>query len=167
VKTHFEKLEKKDKKNSKKGPPIISITTEIEPEAARSIRGFFDSTAGREIRKRLNDLGIFPKGGKTQLFPEAQSQPFSGMNFVFTGSLKSMTRDMAAQAIRARGGIIVGKVSKNTNFLVTGEDPGTKLQEAERLGVAIIKEGEFIIKLGAEAKDLKGETPNEAQGKLL
>lgn len=61
-----------------------------------------------------------------------------------------MSRPKAAEEIRLRGGSIAGKVSKNTNFLVVGEEAGSKLQEAERLGVSIINEKNFLEMLGTK-----------------
>jgi len=71
-------------------------------------------------------------------------QSLAGKTFVLTGSLESMTRDGAKQKIRERGGDVSGSVSKNTDFVVAGEEPGSKLKDAEKLGVKVIEENEFL-----------------------
>ncbi|HXR06240.1 MAG TPA: NAD-dependent DNA ligase LigA [Candidatus Acidoferrum sp.] len=150
--------EKTEKKNSKPAPPKICITVpEIEPEAARSIHGFFESEAGRKTLKRLKELGIFPKGGRAALSTDAQSHPFSGKSLVLTGSLASMTREEAADEIRARGGSVGSSISKNTDYLVAGENAGSKMEKATELGVQIMSEDEFLEKLGRKPEK-KGST---------
>jgi DNA ligase (NAD+) len=143
----------------KKGPPIIDVVCEIEPEVARSILEFFDSEAGKKVLKQLKHLGISPKGGKAESMSEGTLQHLAGKIFVFTGSLTSMTRDKAAEEIRIRGGSVAASVSKNTNFLVAGEEAGSKLDKANELGVKILTEKEFLKMLGSkpqpEQKDQK------------
>jgi DNA ligase (NAD+) len=153
-------------KKSKAVPDFLTI---VGPKVAKNIVEYFASESGKTVLGRLQKLGINPPGGlKNRKEIESSSESlFSGKTVVLTGSLKSMTRDKASEEIRVRGGSIVGKVSKNTDFLVIGEEPGTKLQEAERLGITIIDEKEFLKKLGVKPEDLGAETPNKAQGSLL
>ena len=68
---------------------------------------------------------------------------FSGKTFVLTGSLSHYTRDQATDLIKERGGRVSGSVSKNTTYLLAGEDPGSKLDKAKQLGTAILSEKEF------------------------
>ncbi len=72
-----------------------------------------------------------------------QSSALEGKTFVLTGTLKDMTRDEAKAAIRQQGGKISSSVSKKTDYVVVGADPGSKAKEAERLGVTLLKEAEF------------------------
>lgn len=72
-----------------------------------------------------------------------ESQPLAGKTFVFTGSLDSMTRNEAKEAIRKKGGDPSGSVSSKTDYVVAGENPGSKKEKAEELGVQIITESEF------------------------
>ncbi len=72
---------------------------------------------------------------------------FTGTSWVITGTLESMSRDEAKDKIRALGGDISESVSKKTSFLVAGDSPGSKLDKAEKLGVTVLEEGEFLEKI--------------------
>jgi len=76
--------------------------------------------------------------------PNEVSKQFQGLTFVFTGELKTMTRDQAKEAVINRGGEVSENVSKKTSFVVVGENPGSKYQKAQKLGVQIISETEFL-----------------------
>jgi len=75
-------------------------------------------------------------------------QRLSGKVFVLTGTLPGMTRDEARSLIEAAGGRVTGSVSKKTDYVLTGADPGSKLDKANELGVAVIDEDEFKKMLG-------------------
>ena len=66
------------------------------------------------------------------------------MNFVLTGTLSAMSREIAKEKILSLGGKVVGSVSKNTSYVVAGEDPGSKLKTAEKLGVKVLNEKDFL-----------------------
>ena len=78
---------------------------------------------------------IFESGKKAGLY--------EGKTFVLTGTLSGMTRRQAKDMIAVAGGKVSGSVSRNTDFVVVGESPGSKLTKAKNLGVAVIDEGEF------------------------
>jgi len=78
------------------------------------------------------------------LAPERFSGKLAGKTFVLTGTLQSLTRPEAEKRIRFLGGHPASSVSKQTGFLVAGENPGSKFEKAKRLGVKIIKESEFL-----------------------
>ncbi|MGA2602611.1 MAG: NAD-dependent DNA ligase LigA [Verrucomicrobiia bacterium] len=147
------KLKKRDKKKSKY-PPLIEISTEFESEAAKSVLAFFASDAGKEVLKRLKELGIAPKGGQKAGAGDV-SKAFTGKTFVLTGTLSSMTREKAADEIRTRGGSVTGSVSKNTDFVVFGEEAGSKLGKARELGVVTVNEQQFLKMLGVPASAKK------------
>jgi DNA ligase (NAD+) len=142
-------LKKQDKKKSK-SPPLIEISTEFESESAKSVLAFFASHAGKEVLKRLKDLRITPKGGLKATAGEVP-KAFAGKIFVLTGTLSSMTREKAADEIRGRGGSVTGSVSKNTDFVVFGEEAGSKLDKAHELGVEAINEEQFLKMLNVRA----------------
>ena len=73
----------------------------------------------------------------------ARNKKLQNMAFVLTGELKNFTRDEAKDMIRKAGGNVSGSVSKNTNYVVAGENPGSKYDKAKKLGVKIIEESEF------------------------
>jgi DNA ligase (NAD+) len=77
-----------------------------------------------------------------------KTTPLTGKSVVVTGSLDSMSRDEAKNAVREAGGDWVSSVSKNTDYLVVGDSPGSKFDKAQKLGVKIIEEKEFIKLLG-------------------
>jgi DNA ligase (NAD+) len=74
--------------------------------------------------------------------------PLSGKTFVLTGTLPDMSREDATEAIQSRGGKVTGSVSKKTNYVVAGADPGSKLAKAETLGVSILDEAGLKQLLG-------------------
>ena len=126
---------------------------EVGPVAAQSVLEFFASRYGKRVLDRLRQLGIRPQAEPAHLPDQAggPGAPFAGKTFVLTGTLSSMSRDQAAQEIRARGGPATTSVSKNTTWLIVGEKPGSKLEEARALGVRTLSETEFIALLGGKA----------------
>lgn len=79
---------------------------------------------------------------------DPESQPFAGKTFVLTGTLESMSRDRAKDAIKRLGGRVANSVSSKTDYVVAGADPGSKKRDAERLGVPVIDEQSFISMIG-------------------
>jgi DNA ligase (NAD+) len=127
------------KSKNEKRPGII---TEIGPVVARSVLDFFDSDAGKKILRRMKQLGIEPKSEKISAKKAAQL-PLAGKTFVLTGTLPSMTREEATKKIEALGGHVTGSVSKKTDYVLAGVEPGSKLNKANELGIRIVDEGEF------------------------
>jgi len=111
---------------------------------AVSVVGWFTSARNRELLKKLERTGVYPLKEKAAVVP----QTLRGNIFVLTGILASLTRDQAKEKIRARGGDVSGSVSKKTTYLVLGEEPGSKLEAAKRLGVKTISEKEFLALIG-------------------
>jgi DNA ligase (NAD+) len=118
------------------------IVTEVGPVVAQSVLHFFSSTAGKKILRRLRELGIEPKSEKVSAKKSAEL-PLAGKTFVLTGTLPSMTRQEATEKIEALGGHVTGSVSKKTDYVLAGADPGSKFVKAKELGVRIIDEIEF------------------------
>jgi DNA ligase (NAD+) len=127
----------------------------VGPVVAESITRFLDSRTGKHLLERLRKLGIHPQGGLASTGDEgvALHQPFMGKTFVLSGTLRSMTRDAAGDEIRKRGGSVTNSVSKNTSFLVVGEEPGeTKTKQARALGVQQLTEDQFLDMLSLRVK---------------
>ena len=118
------------------------IVTEVGPVVAKSALDFFASDAGKKILRRTRQLGIAPKSEKIST-KKAADLPLAGKTFVLTGTLPSMTRDEATGKIEALGGHASGSVSKNTDYLLAGAEPGSKIDKAKHLGVRVIDEAEF------------------------
>jgi DNA ligase (NAD+) len=90
----------------------------------------------------MTQLGIEPKSEKVSA-KKAAELPFAGKTFVLTGTLPSMTREEATEKIEALGGHVTGSVSKKTDYVFAGAEPGSKFDKAKELGVKIIDEAEF------------------------
>jgi DNA ligase (NAD+) len=119
---------------------------EIGLTMAESIHDWFADLGNKELCKRLRAAGV-----RTEIAEQPRGeadQRFAGKQFVLTGTLPGMTRDEARQLIEARGGRVTGSVSKKTDFVLAGADPGSKLDKANELGVTVIDEDEFKKMLG-------------------
>jgi DNA ligase (NAD+) len=113
---------------------------DVGPIVARSIRQFFDEPHNRQVIKDLIGTGV--RWPATVPAPRRQTGPVK--SFVLTGTLTGMTRDEARAAIEAKGHKVAGSVSKKTDFVVAGEDAGSKLERARALGVPVLGEKEFL-----------------------
>lgn len=122
---------------------------EVGPVVARSILDFFGSAAGRDTLARLKRLGIEPRGRGAAATETSQPQTLAGKTFVLTGTLSSMAREAAFENIRARGGSVSNSVSRKTDYVVAGDEPGDrKLADAGKCGVPVIDEKAFLALLG-------------------
>jgi len=157
-----EKSEKKKRGSKELAPPILEVTADIELDGARNLLRFFETSVGKKILRRLDTLGIHPTGLAKK--PHAEALVLTGKTFVLTGTLPSLSRDEASALIRDAGGNVTGSVSKNTDFLLAGEEAGSKLDKAKELGVKIISEAEFLKLLKASKKGEKAtEKTNQSE----
>ena len=117
----------------------------VGPVIARATLAWFESDRGHQVLARLRQLSIEPRG-KTHAAPSGHI--FSGKTLVLTGTLHTITRGIATEKIRAVGGNVSTSVSKKTDYLVVGENAGSKLDEARKHGVEALTEAEFINALG-------------------
>jgi DNA ligase (NAD+) len=117
---------------------------EVGPKVAAAIVEFFSEAANRQLIKRLNKAGVHPTAEKR----EVKSQKFAGKSFVFTGGLINRSREEAGELVQQHGGKVSGSVSKKTDYVVVGTDPGSKYDKAKELGVSILTESEFEKLLG-------------------
>lgn len=112
----------------------------VGEEVARSLRAWFDSAAGKHVIADLRDVGVDPRQEKRR--PPAGS-PIAGKTLVVTGTLKNYGRKEIEELIKSLGGKTSGSVSKKTDYVVVGEDAGSKLDKARALGVKTLSEKEF------------------------
>ncbi|MBN2188747.1 MAG: NAD-dependent DNA ligase LigA [Chitinispirillaceae bacterium] len=117
----------------------MGIKTE-DARVAGSVRSFFDEKQNRDLVEKLRDLGVNCRGGGGE---NRSRGPLAGRTFVLTGTLEEFTREEAAAEIESRGGRVSSRVSTNTDFVVAGAEPGSKLDKARKLGVTVIAEDEF------------------------
>ncbi len=110
---------------------------------AQDIYDFFRKPENIEMINELKSLGVEPA-------PPAEniSDEFKGKTFVLTGTLQNMTRDEASEKIKQMGGKTSSSVSKNTSFVIAGENAGSKLDKAQKLGVIILTENDFLNMIG-------------------
>jgi DNA ligase (NAD+) len=109
----------------------------VGPELMESLEKFFAQKHNQEV---IAHLTAGAHGIRVQAGPVAADRQLGGKTFVLTGTLPSMTRDEAVELIRSGGGKVVGSVSKQTDYVVAGDDAGGKLEKAHELGVAVIDE---------------------------
>jgi len=112
---------------------------EVGPKVAASIVEFFSEPANRQLIKKLNKAGVHPTAEKRKV----KSDKFAGKSFVFTGGLANRSREEAGEIVQQHGGKVSGSVSKKTDYVVVGTDPGSKYEKAKELGVTILSEAEF------------------------
>jgi DNA ligase (NAD+) len=121
--------------------------TEVGPKVAAAIAEFFSESANRKIIKKLDKAGVRPTAEKRIL----KSQKFAGKSFVFTGALANRSREEAGQLVMQHGAKVSGSVSKKTDYVVVGADPGSKYDKAKELGVPVLTETEFEKLLGSKS----------------
>jgi len=117
---------------------------EVGPKVAASIAEFFSEAANRQLIKKLHKADVHPTAEKRQF----KSDKFAGKSFVFTGGLANRSREEAGELVIQHGGKVSGSVSKKTDYVVVGTDPGSKYDKAKELGVTILTESEFEKLLG-------------------
>jgi len=121
----------------------LQEVNEVGPRIAKSIVEFFQEPKNRALVKQLQDLGLRLTGTRKQ-----RGTKLAGKTFVLTGMLPHLTRDEAKKMIEDAGGRVSGSVSKKTDFVVAGDDAGSKLDKAKELGVRVIGEKEMQGLLG-------------------
>jgi DNA ligase (NAD+) len=118
----------------------LQSVPDIGPVVAAAVRQYLDQPQNQALIKELADAGLKMDAPITGA---STPGPLSGKTFVLTGTLATMTREAATEAIQGRGGKVTGSVSKKTDYVVAGADPGSKLAKAETLGLSVLDEDTF------------------------
>lgn len=126
---------------------------DVGPEVAGSVRTFFSEDRNREAIRRMIEAGVRIEGPTMTAGPKL----LEGKTFVLTGALASMTRDEAKARIEALGGKVSSSVSKKTDAVVVGADPGSKADRARELGVPMLDEGALLGILTERGPETTGE----------
>lgn len=113
---------------------------EIGPEISSSLVSFFQEASNRQVIADLLALGVRVEG---QAREPAAARPLAGKSFVFTGGLERFGREEAKALVERLGGSVSSSVSTHTSYVVAGREPGSKLKQAQQLGVRILTEDEF------------------------
>jgi DNA ligase (NAD+) len=119
---------------------------DVGPIVAQSLRMFFDQPHNREVVEQLRACGVGWEEGPPA---ERAAQPLAGKTFVLTGSFPTLKREQAKEMLEAAGAKVAGSVSKKTDYVVAGEEAGSKLDKARELGVAVIDEAGMLALLSA------------------
>jgi BRCT domain type II-containing protein len=117
----------------------LTEVAEVGPKVAASIVEFFSESANRGVMERLRAAGVDPK----QERQAPRSMLLADKTFVFTGALARRSREEAGALVLAHSGKVASSVSKNTDYVVVGADPGSKAEKARSLGVTILSEDDF------------------------
>ncbi len=115
----------------------LQEAADVGPKVAESIRDFFGEPQNKKLVARLQKAGVRMKETPK---PKAAPGKLTGKTFVLTGTLPTFSRDQAQEKIEAAGGKVSSSVSKKTSYVVAGADPGSKLDKARSLGVAVLDE---------------------------
>jgi DNA ligase (NAD+) len=115
---------------------------EIGPEISASLVSYFQEPSNRRVIDRLRKLGLSIK--EIPVITREIPQPLAGRSFVFTGELAAMSRDEAKALVERLGASASSSVSKKTSYVVAGAAPGSKLDQAQQLGITILNEEEFL-----------------------
>ncbi len=126
---------------------MLQQVPDVGPVVAQSIVQFFGETHNREVVEQMRAAGVKWEEGQGWVAPPENA--ISGKSFVLTGTLPNLPRGIAKEMIEVSGGKVVGSVSKKTDYVVVGADPGSKYAKAQELGISILDE-ESLIKLLSE-----------------
>ncbi len=120
-------------------PEEFDAIPNIGGAVTESIDAFRRKKSSKAFLKKLSDFGVKPQSAKKKI-----GGIFAGKTFVLTGTLPTLSRDEAKQMILERGGKVSSSVSKNTSYVLAGDDPGSKFADAKKLGVPVIDEVQFL-----------------------
>lgn len=142
-------------------PEELQNLPDIGPEVASSIKAFFDDEPNVALLARLRELGLWPVRQEAAV-ASMPVGPLAGQKILFTGSL-SIPRSKAQQMAENAGAEIAGSVSRRLNLLVVGDEPGSKREKAQALGIRIVDEAGFLALLQADNEVMASSSENAAQ----
>jgi DNA ligase (NAD+) len=119
----------------------LLAVNDVGPTVAQSIRTFFDQAHNREVVEQLRACGVHWTEGAPA---ERTAQPLAGKTFVLTGTFPTLKREQAKEMLEAAGAKVAGSVSKKTDYVVAGEEAGSKLDKAKELGVTVLDEAGML-----------------------
>jgi DNA ligase (NAD+) len=125
------------------GEDQLQLVLGIGPNIAEAIVDWFGRPRNQNVLEKLKAAGVWPVNQPPTIQNQRTTGPLSGMTFVVTGTLPSLSREGVKEFIEQHGGKVTDSVSRNTSYLVLGEAPGSKLQKAQALGVKVIGEEEL------------------------
>lgn len=138
---------------------LMAVSTEsldkvegVGPSIAEAIVQFFQNPENAALINRLAEQGVVIEASEADTQREQLEQTLTGKTFVITGTL-SMDRAEAEKLIKARGGKATSSVSKKTDYVLAGANPGSKLQKAQELGITVLDEGQFKLLLGVQTSE--------------
>ena len=137
---HFESLQEIEEADEEK----LTEVSEIGPKVAASIAEFFSEAANRKLVAKLEKAAV----KMTAERKAPRSTKLAGKTFVFTGGLANRSREQAGEIVVSHGGKVSGSVSKKTDYVVVGTEPGSKFDQAKKLGVTILDEAAFEKLIG-------------------
>jgi DNA ligase (NAD+) len=120
----------------------LTRVNDIGPKVAATVREFFSNERNLALVEKLRGFGLTFTAER-----KVRGTALTGLTFVLTGTLPTLTRDEAKERIEAAGGKVSGSVSKKTNYVVAGEEAGSKLDKAQQLGVAVLDEAGLLAML--------------------
>jgi len=135
------RIQKENAARKRRGEAPLPLVLEgIGPELMDSLKKFLSQGHNREVIAQLTagPHGVQVRAEKS--LPAGAGRSFSGKTFVLTGTLPSMTREEAKELIESHGGKVAGSVSKQTDYVVAGDEAGSKLEKARELGIAVVDE---------------------------
>jgi DNA ligase (NAD+) len=128
------------------GTDELTAVENIGGVVAGSVVDFFRDKANRDLVASYLERGVVIEPAVRR----SVSGPFAGKTLVVTGTLETLSREEAKEAIRAAGGSAAESVSKKTGFVLVGADPGSKAEKARSLGVPVLSEAEFLAMIHAK-----------------
>ncbi len=140
----MESREKKRRGDLDPAPPILVVTADMELEGVKNLLAYLKTSTGRHVLQRIRELHV----GANPVAPT--NAVLSGKTFVITGTLPTLSREAAADLIRNAGGTVTGSISTKTDFLLVGEDAGSKLEKALERKIPLLSENELLARLGME-----------------